>query len=79
MESVDDEILEYIEEEGAGSPNLLADVFGGDDEHLRTRCRTLESYGLLRRPAEGIYLITDTGRAYLLGDLDASDLERSGE
>lgn len=75
MKPVDDEIMEYIEKEGAASPSTLADALNKNNDYLSTRCRALELYGLLRRPSRGIYFITEEGERYLRGDLDASELE----
>lgn len=74
MVPADDEILEYIAEEGAGSPGTLADALGKNSDYLSNRCRQLEGYGLLRRPSRGIYFITESGESYLAGDLDANRL-----
>lgn len=45
-------------------------------EHVARRCKTLAEHGLLERHEETpAYRITDRGRAYLAGDLDAEELE----
>jgi len=38
----------------------------------------LEKAGLVKKIEGSYYQITDRGRAYLEGDLDAEDLEREG-
>lgn len=75
MTRSDDEILEFLESEGAGTPKLIADEIGGNNNYLTTRCRQLESYGLVNRPSRGFYTISEKGEAYLKGDLDAAKLE----
>ena len=53
--------------------------YGGS--YVRQRMVKLRQAGLLEYYDEdrGIYQITDRGRAYLAGDLDAEDLERDEE
>ena len=76
MKPADDRILETLEGQGAGTPKSLADELEMNNDYVGSRCRTLVAYGLVDRVSRGLYKITDDGRAYLLGNLDASELER---
>jgi len=73
----DDRILEYIEEEGSGSPKELADsgYFDVSKGQISRRLRKLAEKGFLVPLANGVYLISDKGEAYLNEELDASELE----
>jgi len=49
-------------------------------EHVARRCKTLAEHGLLERHEETpAYRVTDMGRDYLTGDLDADDLRLDDE
>ncbi|QFU82308.1 hypothetical protein GCU68_07105 [Natronorubrum aibiense] len=75
MTRADDEILEFLDSQGAGTPKLIANEIDRNNNYIGVRCRKLSSYGLVDRPSRGFYVITDRGTAYLEGDLDASALE----
>lgn len=75
MMPVDDYILEELADAGAGTPQSLALDLDYNNDYLGTRCRKLVAYGLLERPTKGLYRITEEGREYLSGALDASELE----
>ncbi|ARS89859.1 hypothetical protein [Natrarchaeobaculum aegyptiacum] len=77
MTRTDDEILEYLDEQGAGTPKAIADAIDRNNQYIGVRCRTLASYGLVEKPSRGFYVITDDGRSYLEGELDASKLTES--
>lgn len=79
MKAADDAIMEFLEDEGAGTPSLLASELDYTKNYLIGRCSELIEYGLLEKPARGLYRITDEGEAYLAGELDASDLEPDEE
>ncbi|RZH66998.1 hypothetical protein [Natrinema altunense] len=74
MTRADDEILEYLGAQGAGTPKSIADEIDRNNNYIGVRCRKLASYGLVERPSRGFYVITDAGTAYLEGELDASEL-----
>ncbi|GAB7120892.1 repressor [Natrinema saccharevitans] len=74
MTRADDEILEYLASETAGTPKVIADALDRSNGYIGVRCRKLASYGLVERPSRGFYVITDAGTAYLEGELDASTL-----
>lgn len=75
MTLADDEILEYLESQGAGTPKAIADAIDRNNDYIGVRCRKLASSGLVERPSRGFYVITEEGRAYLDGEFDASTLE----
>lgn len=75
MNPVDDLILEYLEEEGQHSPKILAENLKKHPNYIGARCRLLRDHGLLRNLGRGLYQITEEGKQYLDGDLDAADLE----
>ncbi|ELZ09412.1 PhiH1 repressor-like protein [Halovivax asiaticus JCM 14624] len=52
------------------------------DKHRVTVSRRLDvlfQYGLVERPEEGYYEITDLGEQYLAGEIDAGELKPSDE
>lgn len=72
----DDRILEIAaeDEDGIVKVGNLADhdyVHVGQSQVSR-RCKKLAEHGLLRNIGDGVYVITDEGRAYLDGEYDAS-------
>ena len=77
MVSADDRILEYLDENGARRPSLIT----GDDrvqfgrQHASNRLIKLADAGLVVNLGDGLYQITDDGRRYLAGELDARDLD----
>lgn len=74
MKPVDDEIMEVLEEDGAGTPESLSEEIGKNNDYIGRRCRELVSYGLLERVSRGLYRLTEAGDRYLSGELDASSL-----
>lgn len=74
MTRVDDEVLEWLEENGAGTPSLIADERDRASNYVGDRLRKLVELGLVDRPKHGFYRITGEGTDYLAGDLDASEL-----
>nr|WP_049920334.1 hypothetical protein [Halobiforma nitratireducens] len=94
MNEVDDAVLEFLREleiddrpvalkPGAVHYNLVEE-FGMVDRSLSTfsrRMDVLADHGLLEKTEDGKgspYRITEKGRAYLEGDLDAEELEDEG-
>jgi len=75
MTLVDDRVLEYIAENGSGSPNEMKNE--GPIQYSRVyiheRCKKLVEEGLLNHLGNGIYTITDDGEKYLSGDLDTQN------
>lgn len=78
MTIADERILEYLSESETSTPKKMAD--SGDvrfsRQYIGERCRTLADYGLVQHFGNGVYRITDEGKQYLSGDLDAEQLNR---
>lgn len=74
----DDRILEYIREEGSGTPKEMqdSDKVRFSSQYIGQRCSQLADYGLLQHLGNGVYVITDRGEEYLDGELDAAGLEQ---
>jgi len=91
MNEVDDSILEFFNSQGdqvSLPPTAvwynLAEIFEVTDKSRDTvarRMRGLNEAGLLEKVDEqrGYYRITDKGRAYLTGKIDAENLERNDD
>lgn len=85
MNEKDDILLEYLSDTGSAQPykvihwNITVDRRTADFsiDTVRRRLRRLRDLGLVSKVYEkGAYhKITDEGRAYLAGDLDASELD----
>lgn len=76
MTQADDRILETLEDSGLRlSPRILAANIDYSRHYIARRLAKLEEEGLVTRVDEGLYEITEQGRAYLAGNLDADDLE----
>ena len=80
-EPVDERILELLAVAGPMQPKTISEEFerrsGAVRYHPNTigrRCRELEARGFLQKTGAGVYSITDRGREFLEGDLDADDL-----
>ena len=78
MTRADDYILELLREAGiTANPSTIAFNIDYDRRYVSKRCLTLTEHGLLDRVDEtkAMYRITDRGKAYLDGELGASELE----
>lgn len=79
MTKSDDVILEFLDEKDIAAPPMVISFNVGGISYPTVQRRTAElvGAGLLRKHDEpqGYVEITDKGRAYLRGDLDASDLD----
>lgn len=80
----DERILEFLAENGNHPPKAIRDNLAQINEamsyhhkHVSRRCRELRDYGLLVNVGGGTYGITDDGRAFLAGELDAAELVES--
>jgi Mn-dependent DtxR family transcriptional regulator len=80
MTKSDDAILEVLRDEGnltplaASKDGQVARVNIGR-KYAGQRLRNLVKYGLVEYVDEGLYRLTDDGRAYLDEELDASTLD----
>jgi predicted transcriptional regulator len=78
MTRADDYILELLRDAGiATNPSTIGFNVNYDRRYVSERCRKLAENGLLERvdEAKAMYRITEKGRKYLAGELDAEDLE----
>ena len=71
----DDMILEYLRDEGTGTPKVLSDALGKSQGYINQRLSTLADYGLVTKVARGVYQLSEQGEQYLDEDLDVSQLE----
>ncbi|ELY97014.1 phage PhiH1 repressor protein [Natrialba chahannaoensis JCM 10990] len=81
MTNADDHILEFLLNEGnreiVATPRVIAENIDFNSGYVRQRMGELLERGLVEYHDEdaGFYQITDLGRSYLEGNLDADDLE----
>ena len=77
MVLADERILEYIREHESGAPKEMEDsgYVRYSRQYISQRCKKLVDYGLLKHLGNGVYIITETGRQYLEGKVDAEELE----
>ncbi len=84
MGKADDRILELLQTDGPKTPHELRDEMaarGTGTVYQRTdierRCERLAAYGLIAYDGYGKCERTALGERYLLGELDANELDRS--
>lgn len=76
MTRADDRILETLSESNLIlSPHVLAVNTDYTRQHITNRLSKLTEAKLVEKVDTGLYKITDRGRAYLTGELDAEELE----
>lgn len=76
MSPIDYEILLFFEEHDIiVSPKVLALNIDYDRQYTSKRCRELTDKGILAQSGSGIYELSEKGREFLAGDLDAEELE----
>lgn len=75
MTQADDRILETLADSDLVlSPRVLAVNTDYSRHYVSARLGELRDAGLVDRVDDGLYRITDRGRAYLEGELDSDDL-----
>jgi hypothetical protein len=78
MALADDRILEILDAEGPHTPVKVSrdDRITWERGYINRRLLILADVELVQKDqiGRGVYTITDDGRAYLAGDLDARDL-----
>lgn len=79
MVPADDQILEFLCDNPAGTPKKIAERLDRHNHYIGERCRTLASYGLVDRVGRGVYTLSADGEMYLNEELDASTLELDEE
>ena len=76
----DEQILEWIDANGAHKPQDIAHAIGRSEEYVADRCRQLALRGLLemdesRGPTHSRYEVAEIGDRYLRDAIDAEELE----
>lgn len=85
MTRADDAILEFLLNEGnrplVSNPSTVEANIEYKISHVRRRLRALQDGGLVEYYDEdrGLYRISERGRAYLEGELDAAELKVNEE
>ncbi|RZH66551.1 DUF2161 family putative PD-(D/E)XK-type phosphodiesterase [Natrinema altunense] len=75
MRPVDERIMETMRDEGNLTPQAVDNFGVCSRSHASVRLSKLNKYGLVDRIAQGLYRLTENGRAFLDEELDASELE----
>lgn len=76
MTRADDYILEFFEEADiVATPHVVSANIDYSRQYVNRRIRKLSENGLLEKSGDGLYRITERGRDYLAGDLEADVLE----
>ena len=75
----DDRILEALESGLRLTPAVIGENIDRSRQHVTRRLSELTERGFVEKPKRGYYEITDRGRAYLAGELDANDLKEFNE
>ena len=78
MTRADDYILEFLDEKDIkATPRVISANIDYTHQYVNERLKPLRENGLVENTGDGLYRITDRGRAYLAGELDADDLEET--
>ncbi|ELY86151.1 ArsR/SmtB family transcription factor [Natrialba taiwanensis] len=75
----DERILEVLDTGLMLGPTAIAKNIDKHRVTVSGRLRELRKYGLVECPEEGYYEITDLGKQYLEGELNAGELEPVGD
>ncbi|SDC06525.1 winged helix-turn-helix domain-containing protein [Natrinema hispanicum] len=75
MVRADEVILEVLESDLLLGPTTIAKNGDLSRQHVSNRLSILIAYGLVERVEEGYYRITDRGKRWLRGEIDASELD----
>lgn len=81
MSIADERILEALEENESGTPSTLSqdEYVRFSRPHIHQRLKRLEQHDLVRFLGNGVYILTEEGRSYLDGELDAATLKPDDE
>lgn len=75
MTRADDYILEFLEKTDiVATPHVVAANIDYSRQYVNRRMRRLAEHDLVEKEGDGMYRITERGRAYLAGDLNEEDL-----
>ncbi len=76
MTRADDYILEFLDETDiVATPQVIAANIDYSRQYVNQRIRLLADHNLVQNTGDGLYRITNRGREYLGGELDAKDFE----
>jgi Mn-dependent DtxR family transcriptional regulator len=80
MNQTDDRVLELLDESGLKlNPSAIAVNLEYSRSWVSRRCKMLAEAELIEITEDSYYRITDRGRAYLTGELNADALARDEE
>lgn len=80
MTSADNRILEFLDEKDiVATPHVIAANIDYTKQYVNERIRILDQNDLVDNTGGALYQITDRGRQYLEGELDAEDLPAKHE
>ncbi|WP_229774209.1 winged helix-turn-helix domain-containing protein [Halocalculus aciditolerans] len=76
MAPIDYWILEFFQEHDIkATPQVVAANIDYDNQYTGKRLNRMAEAGLFEKDEPGLFSLTDRGRAFLAGDLDADDLD----
>lgn len=75
MNPIDERILEYLRDEGVGTPNKIADHLSKHNNYIGERCRKMLDHGLVERVDRGVYIISNKGEDWLDEKIGSDALE----
>lgn len=75
VEQVDERIMEFLDEQGWATPRLMARErgFSASEDRIGERCEMLVYAGFVAPLHGEMYELTQWGRLYLDGEVDARD------
>jgi hypothetical protein len=81
MTLVDDRVLEFLDENESGTPTKMKEEgpINYSRPYINRRCKKLAEKGLIKNLGNGVYVLSDTGKAYLDGRLDTQNWTRVDE
>lgn len=81
MSIVDERVLEWLDSHETANPAKIKDEAGlpYSKGYVAQRCQELEEKGMIRSLGRGVYMITERGEDYLIGEYDARELDEDSE
>ena len=75
MTQADNQILEFLDEQDiVATPKVIAANIDYTPQYVNERIPLLSENGLVENTGKALYRITNRGRRYLAGELEAEDL-----
>lgn len=78
MMPVDERILELLDQRGNLTPRYVSKTGVCSQSYASDRLSMMARYGLVDRMTHGLYRLTDDGKGFLGGEVDASGLTVDG-